>query len=537
MVQSRALLRPVHLNLVPHTNGRPAGYAQLIATAAIVLIAACAQAASIAWPFDDYFPKGTPLWWMQWLALSTFAWTLQRSTSRRQAAAFGWWFATVWLSATFWWLYVAMHTYAGLHGLLAAVAVVALAGALSVYYAVVCGLYWRLSRTAPLVASLAFAALWTLAEMARGIWLTGFGWGAIGYAHIDGPLAWYIPWLGAYGVAALAAWSAMSLALLGRGRWQHAVAVAAVWSVPLVLPSHVNDWSTPAGSLSVTLLQGNIPQDEKFEAGSGVPLALQWYEAQLQANRSELVVAPETAVPVLPQQLPTGYWEALQSRFFHSKQAALIGIPLGSYAEGYTNSVLGLRGGLADTWRYDKHHLVPFGEFIPPLFKWFTALMNIPLGDFNRGGLGQPSFAVAGQRVAPNICYEDLFGEELATRFVDTASAPTLFANVSNIGWFGDTVAIDQHLHISRMRALEFQRPFVRATNTGATVILDHKAQVSASLPRHTRGVLEGRVEGRTGMTPFAWWVSRLGLWPLWLWVLLVWAWAARQPQQDAGPP
>ncbi|MDP3651832.1 MAG: apolipoprotein N-acyltransferase [Rhodoferax sp.] len=540
MVQSRALLRPVSLNLLPHTNGRPAGYAQLIATVAIILIAACAQAASIAWPFDDYFPKGNPLWWMQWLALSTFAWTLQRSTCRRQAAALGWWFATVWLSATFWWLYVAMHTYAGLHGLLAAVAVVALAGALSVYYAVVCGLYWRLSRTAPLVSSLAFAALWTLAEMARGIWLTGFGWGAIGYAHIDGPLAWYIPWVGAYGVAALAAWSAMSLALLGRGRWRHAVAVAAVWGAPLVLPSHVNDWSTPAGSLSVTLLQGNIPQDEKFEAGSGVPLALQWYEAQLQANRSELVVAPETAVPVLPQQLPTGYWEALQSRFFHSKQAALIGIPLGSYAEGYTNSVLGLRGGLADTWRYDKHHLVPFGEFIPPLFKWFTALMNIPLGDFNRGGLGQPSFAVAGQRVAPNICYEDLFGEELATRFWDSASAPTLFANVSNIGWFGDTVAIDQHLHISRMRALEFQRPFVRATNTGATVILDHHAHVTASLPRHTRGVLEGRVEGRTGMTPFAWWASRVGLWPLWLWGLLVWVWAARQarqPRQDAGPP
>ncbi|OGB28148.1 MAG: apolipoprotein N-acyltransferase [Burkholderiales bacterium RIFCSPLOWO2_12_FULL_61_40] len=522
---------------MPDTHGRPTGVAQLIVTFAIVFVAACAQAASIAWPFDAYFLKGAPLWWMQWLALSPFAWMLQRCTSGRQAAALGWWFATVWLSATFWWLYVAMHTYAGLHGLLAVVAVVALAGALGVYYAVVCGLYWRLRRTGPLVASLAFAALWTLAEMARGIWLTGFGWGAIGYAHIDGPLAWYVPWVGAYGVGALAAWSAMSLALLRRGRWRHVLAVALVWFAPLALPSSLNDWSAPAGSLSVTLLQGNIPQDEKFEAGSGVPLALQWYDEQLQANRSEMVVAPETAVPLLPQQLPLGYWEALQSRFFHSRQAALIGIPLGNYAEGYTNSVLGLRGELAESWRYDKHHLVPFGEFIPPLFKWFTALMNIPLGDFNRGALGQASFTVAGQRVAPNICYEDLFGEELATRFVDAASAPTLFANVSNIGWFGDTVAIDQHLHISRMRALEFQRPFVRATNTGATVILDHKAQVSASLPRHTRGVLEGRVEGRTGMTPFAWWVSRLGLWPLWLWVLLVWAWAARQPQQDAGPP
>jgi apolipoprotein N-acyltransferase len=118
-------------------------------------------------------------------------------------------------------------------------------------------------------------------------------------------------------------------------------------------------------------------------------------------------------------------------------------------------------------WRYDKHHLVPFGEFIPPLFKWFTRMMNIPLGDFNRGAVGQDSFDWKGQRLAANICYEDLFGEELGVRFVDPALAPTIFVNVSNIGWFGDTVAIDQHLQISRMRALEFERPMVRATNTG----------------------------------------------------------------------
>jgi len=166
--------------------------------------------------------------------------------------------------------------------------------------------------------------------------------------------------------------------------------------------------------------------------------------------------------------------------------------------------------------------LVPFGEFIPPLFKWFTRMMNIPLGDFNRGAIGQPSFAWKGQRIAPNICYEDLFGEELGARFIDPALAPTLFANVSNLGWFGDSTAIDQHLQISRMRALEFQRPFVRATNTGSTVILDHQGQVQAAIPRLTPGVLQGVVEGRSGITPFAWWVGRFGLWPLWLLSLLV---------------
>jgi apolipoprotein N-acyltransferase len=144
-------------------------------------------------------------------------------------------------------------------------------------------------------------------------------------------------------------------------------------------------------------------------------------------------------------------------------------------------------------------------------------MMNIPLGDFNRGAVGQASFAWAGQRWAPNICYEDLFGDELARRFVDEKASPTVMVNISNIGWFGNTVAIDQHLHISRMRALELGRPMVRATNTGATVIINHRGEVTHSLPRYTRGVLTGAVEGRTGITPFAWWAGRFGLWPLWL--------------------
>ena len=207
-------------------------------------------------------------------------------------------------------------------------------------------------------------------------------------------------------------------------------------------------------------------------------------------------------------------------------QAALIGMPLGSMAAGYTNSAIGLAPGQDTPYRYDKHHLVPFGEFIPPFFRWFTELMHIPLGDFARGAVGQPSFVWQNQRLAPNICYEDLFGEELAARFVDPATAPTAFVNLSNIGWFGDSVAIDQHLAISRMRALEFERPVLRATNTGATAIIDHRGRVTQVLPRLTRGVLQGRFEGRTGITPYARWAALAGLWPLWLGCLAL-AWLA----------
>ena len=165
-------------------------------------------------------------------------------------------------------------------------------------------------------------------------------------------------------------------------------------------------------------------------------------------------------------------------------------------------------------------------------------MLNIPLGDFNRGTVGQASFEWAGQRIAPNICYEDLFGEELAARFADPAQAPTVMVNFSNIGWFGNTLAIDQHLQISRMRTLELERPMVRATNTGATAIIDHRGVVTHQLERHTRGVLRAQVQGRgqgvsadDAITPFAWWASRWGLWPLWCAGLLVVcvAWVARR--------
>jgi apolipoprotein N-acyltransferase len=190
--------------------------------------------------------------------------------------------------------------------------------------------------------------------------------------------------------------------------------------------------------------------------------------------------------------------------------------------------VLGLQPGQAQPWRYDKQHLVPFGEFIPPLFKWFTELMNIPLGDFNRGALRQPPFVWQGQRLAANICYEDLFGEELAQRFLDPTQAPTIFVNISNLAWFGKGQAMDQHLQIARMRALEFERPFLLATNTGATAIVDHRARVSHVLARDTRGVLVGEVEGRSGITPYAAWVARWGLWPYWLLALGLLALALR---------
>ena len=503
----------------------------------LAALAGLLQALSLAWPGN-----GQPQWWLQLLSLAGFVALLQRAGGWRRGAALGWAFGTAWLCATFWWLFISMHVYGGLAAPLAAAAVVLLAGFLALYYALAAGL-WSAAEGRPWRDGVLFALLWLGAELLRNTLFTGFPWGAGGYAHVDGPLAPLAPWVGVYGIGAVAAWLAWLLAALA---WRRARGTARYWialaaTAGLLAACNVHTAKAPAAAsagprLQVGLLQGNIPQDEKFEGGTGIPVALEWYGLRLRDTATQLVVAPETAIPLLPAQLPEGYLEALRDTFAQGRRAALVGIPLGSFDEGYTNSVIGFRPGAGGAaYRYHKHHLVPFGEFIPPLFKWFTRMMNIPLGDFNRGDVGQRSFEWEGQRLAPNICYEDLFGEELGARFADPATAPTIFVNVSNIAWFGDSVAIDQHLQISRMRALEFERPMLRATNTGATVIIDRFGRVTHALPRLTRGVLLGEVEGGTAFTPYSRWVSRVGLAPLWglaLAAALVAAWAGRRRPQ-----
>ncbi|HYN60529.1 MAG TPA: apolipoprotein N-acyltransferase [Rubrivivax sp.] len=485
----------------------------------------------------------TALWWLPILCMAVLAALVWRAAPLR-AALLGWLFGSAWLGAGVWWLFISLHRYGGLAAWLAVLAVALLCMALSLYLAAAMALFarWRRGRVA--VDAALFAVLWLLAELARTVIFTGFPWLASGYAQIDGPLAAWAPWIGVSGIgmgcALLAALLASAWHLRVQPR-QALAALAVAGLVPLLSAAvGTREFSQPVSELSVSLLQGNVSQDQKF-AAEHMPQALAWMAHAVGIARGELVMAPETAVPLLPEQLAElvpGYWPALRARFETSAQAGLIGVPLGDYRSGYTNSVLGLSAARlgGDPYRYDKVHLVPFGEFIPTGFRWFTEMMNIPLGDFARGPRNAPSFKVGRERIAPNICYEDLFGAELARRFIDPALAPTIFANVSNIGWFGDTIAVDQHLHISRMRTLEFQRPMLRATNTGATAIIDHRAQLVAKLPPFTRGVLEGRVQGREGLTPFAWWSARFGLWPWLVLAGLVIALCLSVPRAPARP-
>ncbi len=467
-------------------------------------------------------------WWLQTACIAALVALLARASTARQGGALGFAFSLGWLCTGVWWLFISLHRYGGLPAWMAVLAIVALCAFLSIYLAAA-GAAWVALRPTqrPLAAALLLAALWLLAELARAIIFTGFPWLAAGYAHVDGPLAGLAPWLGVYGIGA---WSTLSaalgvLALSGPRRRPVLAALAlALLGLPLLL-SH--DFSRASGPLTVALIQGNVPQNEKFETDLQ-PETLAWTTRALIDAKAELVIAPETAIPLLPEQLPEGFWSQLRDALSAPGRAALVGVPLtrerpdGSV--GYTNSAVGFSAAELlqppGFYRYDKHHLVPFGEVIPLGFRWFTTLMNMPLGDFDRGPLVAPSFNVARtdggvERVGPNICYEDLFGEQLAARYGPDGDAPTILANISNIAWFGESEAIDQHLQISRLRTLELQRPMIRATNTGATAVIDHRGKVTRWLAPHTRGVLEGTVEGREGITPFAWWAGRFGLWPL----------------------
>lgn len=513
-------------------------------TWALLLLAGCAQAAAVAWPWQmgAWLSRGQAVGVLQIVAMAVAVAIISQSAQAWAAALKAGVFTTAWLSTSFAWLYVSMHQYGGLPAGAAAAAVVLLATALALYYAAAGAIFWRWRGKRPLAAAVLFAATWTMAELARGQWLTGFPWGAIGYAHVNEWNGW-MPWLGVYGAGAVAAFlsAGLALSLIQRSYWS--VFLVLAWAMWMGVWSPGTDNTKSTGELRVWLLQGNIDQDQKFNNETGVRQALQWYPNQWQAstqvnNRPDLVVAPETAVPVLPQHIHPEQWRqwlaplAAQAPSTDGRTVHwMTGVPMGNNANGYTNSAWGINQNDAQSnapwevgYRYDKHHLVPMGEFIPPFFRWFTEWMNIPLGDFNRGPLVQAPWAVNGQQVAAHICFEDVFGEEMAQSVANTDA--TVLVNLSNLAWFGGTIALDQHLNIARVRAMELGRPIVRATNTGATAHIDHLGAVVAAMPHRVQGRLEVVVDGRTGQTPYVAWVSMAGLLPLWGLALVVVGWA-----------
>lgn len=469
---------------------------------------------------------------LQILALALLAGAVWRSPRVRDAARAGFCFGAGTFVVGFYWIFISLHVYGEMAVWLAGLAVVLLAAALALLPAAGTAAARWLTGSPPRPGRflLAFAAAWTAAEWVRGTIFTGFPWLNVGYAHVDGPLAGVAPVLGVYGVAFAAALVAAAVA--GLVVWsagaRRLAAAAGVLTLAAGSALGVATWGiTPAGEpLPLRLVQGNVEQSNKFDPALIVStlqrhLAMATSPTQTEGFAPELVLLPETAIPLFQDQLPPHLWQPWVDGARYLDATVVTGIPLHTPApdgrSSFTNSVIGFTGetDVADLlnartpFRYDKAHLVPFGEFIPTGFRWFVDAMVMPLGDFDRGATRQQPFAIAGQHIAFNICYEDVFGEELLPAIrtgPNGEPGATLLANVSNLGWFGDSWALPQHLRIARMRSLETGRPSIRATNTGATGVIDARGEVVSVLPAHTQGVLDVTVQGTTGFTPYVRW-------------------------------
>lgn len=478
----------------------------------IVLLASAAIAGALA-PFG-WAPLG---WWpLALLCHAVFFLLLRRTRSVREAAVIGATFGLFMHMAGHGWVFDSMVRRTGMGALWAVVGTVVFMAYLTLFTAVPAAAWRALAGLQPHTArgglreALAFAALMTLGEYARSLPFNGFSSLSMGYALIDTPFVGMAPVLGVYGVSlmgfAVAALAATVVDADKTRRLRIALAGAGIGLACFAVQRL--EWVEPAGaSLSVRLVQGNVAQEKKFDTAY-LHQQVRQYGALLQAGQSEkvdLVVTPETAYPMFLSELPADTLRELQSFAKGSGTHLLLGIAtLGADDSGH-NSVIHIAPDRDDLTQYDKVELMPFGEYSPAGFGWFTGQMHIALKDLKPGIPGQLPFDVRGQQIGTLICHEDLSSRQ-ARAWVAGEPGATVLVNPSNLAWFADSIALPQRHQLIRMRAVETGRPLLRAANTGMSSVVDHRGKVIASLAIGTSGVVNARVQGMQGLTPYVRW-------------------------------
>jgi apolipoprotein N-acyltransferase len=402
------------------------------------------------------------------------------------------------------WVYVSLSVFGGMPAPIAGFATLAYCAFLSWPLAAAGYVQHRLPAGEAARTLCVIPALWLAAEFLRGLGLTGFPWLVLGYAATDTPLAGYAPVAGVYGISLVAVVCAglVLRAVTGGSRMLTLGLLAILIGGGALL--RTVEWTEPYGApVSASLLQGNVAQEFKFDP-ERFDRTYATYERLASGSRARLIVLPETALPRFLDRIDPAYLAGLEVIARRNGGDLLLGVPYRTGQDRYFNSVVSM--GTSPPQVYSKSHLVPFGEFILPGFGWIVNVLQVPMSEFTRGEAVQPPLAVAGQRVAVNICYEDAFGEEL----VGPLPGATLLVNVSNMAWFGDTLAPGQHLQMARMRTIETGRAMLAATNTGMTAAIDRGGRVLGQLPQYVEGRLDVEVRGYSGSTPFI----RLGNWP-----------------------
>lgn len=449
-------------------------------------------------------------WWPLAVLCPAFLMVLWDGATPRRAAVLGFWFNAGTFSVGTYWLYISLRLIGHAPIPLALLLMAGLVAIMGAYHAL---LGWFVARYLPPRGAIRWLigipGAWLLVEWFRSWFLSGFGWLALGYAHTDNWLGGLAPVIGQYGLGLVTLLMAGGLVTLMHARLRERIAAAATILTLLVVAFTLRnvEWTQPSGQpISVAIVQGAIPQDEKWIEGNLDKILDTYRTLTVQARGADLIVWPESPIPDL-----INYHVDFMREVYQAASAQGSALLLGALRaeqnektgeEEVYNSVLVMDARSPGVGWYNKHHLVPFTEFfpVPSFVRSWLRLMQLPYSDFNRGAAVQEPLDAAGQKVSVGICYEDAYG---STQLAALKQA-TMLVNVTNDSWFGHSTARYQHLQISRMRAREAGRPMVRAANDGVSAVIGARGEIVARAPEYEANVMRAQLQPRTGLTPYA---------------------------------
>lgn len=424
------------------------------------------------------------------------------------------------------WIYVSMVNFGNMAPPMAVIAVILFALILTAFTLVPAYLYSRITHlfSPGQRLTLLLPALWVIFEYLRGTLFTGFAWLYLGYASVDTWLSAWSPVAGVLSASYVLAVIAGLLALAWQ-RWQSEGVILAAIKFPLAMIVVLTmiswalqglRWTEQSGpALEVTLVQADISLADKWRPEKRSYLMQTYLQASRAAGQADLVVWPEASLPMSLDQVPPEYLDELKAL----PGAVAFGVIQRSEDGSQLYNGLAVLDEMTSTEGemqiYRKRHLVPFGEFFPfkPILGWLFESLSIPMSDFARGTASQGNLTIGSLKLVPTICYEDAYPEDWR-RQVREAHA---IVNISEDAWFGDSFAPHQRLEMARMRAIEFQRPVIRVSNSGLSTVIDSYGEMDAISPQFQPALFSSPVYPMQGVTPY----MRSGQWPLWLWLLL----------------
>lgn len=415
-----------------------------------------------------------------------------------------------WFTAGLSWIYVSIDQYGGLPIYATLLILLLLFLYLSLFPALAFGLWQKLSHRS-IQWRFSLPLIWLGFELLRGWLFTGFPWLSLGYTQTDGVFANLAPLLGESGIT-VALWLT-ALSILMAVKYHRPLLLI----VPLVLLTVSNlsyklqpTWRSTELT-SVLLVQGNIQQSLKWQAEQQWPNILRYLDLTRPKFNHDIVIWPESAVTAL-EPYAQDVLNTMEQSASVNNSALITGIiDYDRLNDAFYNSVIVLDD---DTYqyggenRYQKHHLLPIGEFVPfeDILRPIAPLFNLPMSSFSRGGYQQSNLEANNRKLSMAICYEIAFPQQVRDNtFEDT----DFLVTISNDTWFGDSHGPWQHMQISRMRALELQRPLLRATNNGVTAIVDEFGQFIEKAPQFKAATVSAELYPVNGDT----WYKQFGLW------------------------